>query len=237
MPRIAHHARMSRPEDLFDKTLSSALALWDLPMEPSQAERLRAYYQAMIETNRTMNLTRIVDPVEAAIKHFADSLALLVWARTQQVEPRTVLDVGTGAGFPAVPLAIMRSDWSITAIEATKKKIDFVRRESERLDLTNVACHHAHSRHWQPGTTFDLVTFRALARLPEAVEETAGLLATGGRLVAFKTASVVPTEQRDAAESLKRCGLRPEPSHPYTLTCADETLDRVLLVYRKDVVG
>ncbi len=228
---------MSRSEDLFEKTLANALAAWDLPIQLNQLERLRAYYLAMIEANRTMNLTRIVDPVEAAVKHFADSLALLVWARDRRIARRTVLDVGTGAGFPAVPLAVMRPDWSITAIEATKKKIDFVRRACERIDVANLACHHEHSSHWQPGAAFDLVTFRALAPLPNAVEQTARHVAAGGRLVAFKTASLEPSEQRDAKELLRRLGFSLEPSHAYELTCVDETLERVLLVYRKDATA
>ena len=87
-----------------------------------------------------MNLTRITRPAEAAVRLYADSLAVLSWARQSGNETgvRTVLDIGTGAGFPAVPLAVAAPDWRITAIEATNKKAAFVEQSARRVGAENL---------------------------------------------------------------------------------------------------
>ena len=112
---------------IMERPLAQRLARWQIKLSPKQLGQMVAHHDAMVEANRRLNLTRITDPVESAVRHYADSLALLAWSRDSAVSIRTLLDVGTGAGFPAVPLAIMKPKWKITAIDGTKKKIDFVR--------------------------------------------------------------------------------------------------------------
>jgi 16S rRNA (guanine527-N7)-methyltransferase len=224
---------MRSSEDAFTTGLTTALARWSLPITPSQLDQLRAHFEAVVEANRTMNLTRITNPAVSAVKHYADSLALIKWVAERGITVRTILDVGTGAGFPAVPLAVMRPDWSITAIDATGKKIDFVRRAAAAVGLTNLQCEHAHSRHWEPGRTYELVTFRALQRLPASLEHTARHVARRRWLVAYKTART-PRDEQEAAESLSvKLKLRPHDRYAYTLEQDDTTLRRVLHIYRR----
>ena len=249
----------------FDTALTTALARWGMTIDAGCLDRLRAHFRAVLETNRTMNLTRITEPIEAAVKHYADSLAALTWVENRNIAVRTVLDVGTGAGFPAVPLALMRPDWSVTAIDATAKKIDFLRRTAAAIGLTNLACEHAHSLHWErstagkvgqvevrdlpqgarrsrqvsPGSTcptgFDLVIFRALGTLAKSLEQTAGYVARDGWLVAQKTDSVDSAEQRAADLAAPKLRLRLIERYAYDLELESETIRRALYVYRKSI--
>ncbi len=249
----------------FDTALTTALARWGMTIDPGRLDHLRAHFQAVLKTNRTMNLTRITGSSEAAVKHYADSLAVLTWVENRNIAVRTVLDVGTGAGLPAVPLAVMRPDWAVTAIDATAKKIDFLRRTVAAIGLTNITCAHAHSLHWQrtiadkvgqvevrdlpqgarrarqvsPGSTcptgFDLVIFRALSTLAKSLEHTAGYVARDGWLVAYQTASVDLAEQHAADLAASKLRLRLIERYAYDLEFESETIHRALYVYRKSI--
>ncbi|MGB2987608.1 MAG: 16S rRNA (guanine(527)-N(7))-methyltransferase RsmG [Phycisphaerae bacterium] len=224
---------MNRTPDAFDSALTTALSRWALPIEPGQLDKLRAHFEAVIETNRTMNLTRITEPVASAVKHYADSLAPLLWIRERKIAVQTVLDVGTGAGFPAVPLAVMRPDWSVSAIDATGKKIEFLRRTAAALGLTNLCCEHAHSQHWKPGRSFQLVVLRALTCLPDALEQTARHVAQDGWLAAYKSAAVDRQEQDTAVALAPKLGLCSQKCYAYQLELGNEKLDRILNIYRR----
>jgi len=216
---------------IFDQALQAALDRYGLPIAPAQLAQLRTHYEAMIETNKVMNLTRITDPVEAAVKHYADSLAVLLWCRDRNIECRTVLDIGTGAGFPALPLAVMRPDWQVTAIDGTAKKVNFLRGVIADLKLANLCVEHAHSTHWQPNRTFDLVVFRALARLDKVIRESHSYLKPRGRFVAYKTASVGQTELATAADAAASLCLAHGEDYAYELIAGDETIPRKLCIY------
>lgn len=217
----------------FRTALEAALGRWSHPITRTQSDQLCAHFEALAEANRVMNLTRITDPVESAIKHYVDSLALLRWVEERGVEVRTVLDVGTGAGFPAVPLAVMQPRWTITAIDATRKKVDFVRRTADAIGLTNLRCEHAHSKHWHPGCTFDLVTFRALRKLPESLNETGRHVGERGWLIAFSTAPSTPEERQVVKPLLAKLRLGPHAEYPYLLQYEHVSLQRVLFIYRR----
>lgn len=217
----------------FSSALRSALAEWQIDIDPDQLHRLFAHYQAVIEANRVMNLTRITKPVEAAVKHYADSMALLPWARKRPIGPCTVLDVGTGAGFPAVPLAVMRPEWTVTAMDATRKKIDFLRKTAAAIGLTNLRCQHAHSRHWHTAETFQLVVFRALAKMPMPLREAARYVDASGRAVAYAVRSPANQDRSVAPHSPRFDILAFEERYDYELELAGDRIARSLYVYRK----
>ena len=217
----------------FETDLRSSLTRWNISPGADALGRMATHFESLVEANRSMNLTRITEPAEAAVKHYADSLAPLLWAEREQASIETVLDVGTGAGFPAVPLAIMRPEWTITALDGTGKKIDFVRRSAETLGLTNLQCEHAHSTHWHPGQRFDLVLCRALATLPKAIEQTARFVADGGWLLVFQTAGgVSPASEAVTTPQLPPGLVSCEPFH-YELHLGEQRLTRLLAVYRR----
>ncbi len=230
---IAHDGLMRDATDSFKEALSAALTRWGLPIDRTQLESLHAHFQAMVETNRVMNLTRITGPQAAAVKHYADSLALLKWIDDRGIDAQTVLDIGTGAGFPALPLAVMRPDWSVTAIDATRKKIEFLQRTAATIGLTNLHCSHAHAQHWRPGRKFHVVVFRALTSLAKALQQSARHAAPLGSLVAYKTASIDRGEQDDANALTPMLRLTFHERYAYDLELGRERMQRLLLVYKK----
>jgi len=222
------------PLGSFDDALSAGLKRWSIPIDADRLGRLRAHYQAMVETNRTVNLTRIVEPTEAACKHYVDSLALILWADSADTpQACRLLDVGTGAGLPAVPLAVMRREWTVTAIDSTRKKIDFLRRLTDELGLDNLAVVHARAEHWNVSERFHIVTSRAVARLSKGLGQSARLVAPGGYLVAYKTASTSREETDEANEQTRKLNLVAKKPFDYDLVVGDEVLHRRLLIYRK----
>jgi 16S rRNA (guanine527-N7)-methyltransferase len=106
------------------------------PDEAIQA-RFRQLYSRVIEGNQRSNLTRITEPREFWEKHLWDSLSGLHWLGREIEKPLSVLDVGTGAGFPGLPLAIARPDWTVTLLDATRKKIEFLVALTAELELGN----------------------------------------------------------------------------------------------------
>ena len=217
----------------FEDTLWRLLDQWRIDCTPVQLGMLRAHYEAVLEANSRMNLTRITDPTEAAVKHYADSLALLLWIRDRGIEVGTVLDVGSGAGFPAVPLAVMRPEWQVTALDGTAKKIGFVARVAKTLRLPNLRAVHAHSTHWRDGWTADVVTVRAVAKLAKCMRDTVDLVAPNGWLVAYKTADIGDDELSAAQLQCADGGFRSEPAFEYELRLKDDRLQRALYSFRK----
>lgn len=219
--------------EAFRTTLESALvALGCLPSAP-QRGLLEGHYRLLVDANRSINLTRITDPAQAAIKHYADSLALLAALRGRDDSIETILDVGTGGGFPAVPLAIMRPDWSITAIDGTGRKIQFLRQAIEKLELGNITAHHAHSRHWDTTRRFDLVTLRAVAPLAKSVEVAERFVDAGGLIAIYKTAELAGDELSLGIKIARTRGLREVEPYRYGLSWADEMLSRQIVFFRR----
>lgn len=155
-----------------------------LQLSEYQFEQLLRYCQELLDWNTRMNLTAITDPEEVWLKHFLDSLSLL----SVYDKPQTrLLDIGSGAGFPGLPLKIVRPQWQVTLLEATGKKVTFLQHIIDVLRLTNVIAIHgraeelAHKRECR--AAFDLVTARAVASLPTLLEYTAPFCRVNGLIV------------------------------------------------------
>ncbi len=218
----------------FDDVLLAALAMWPLIPTPEQLEQMRRHFELMVEANRTTNLTRITAPTDAAIKHFADSLALCPWAERVGLVVGRVLDVGTGAGFPGVPLAVMRPSWQVTAIDGTGKKIAFVKDVAAAIGLGNLRTDAIHANHWKTHQRFDVVIARAVGVIAKCLPFAARLTAPGGWFVSYKTPDADDTEREGAEAAARELGMvRCEP-FDYTLVSGDEALTRRLVVFRKD---
>ena len=223
----------SREASAFDAEVSGSLRRWSVAVSPEQLVTLRAHFDAVIQANRVMNLTRITDPIDAAAKHYSDSLALLPWVAARKINTASLLDVGTGAGFPAVPLAVLRPDWQLTAIDATRKKVDFVRRTAEVIGLANLHVEHAHSDHWDSAEKFQLVSLRAVTRLARCLVSCAKFVAPGGWLIAYKTASLATGELEAATTVAARLRLKVEEPFEYELKLGSEVLGRALYAFHK----
>lgn len=175
--------------------LREGLTALSLPTEGIPA--LLRYWELLAEKNKVMNLTAITDPAEAARLHFLDSAALLALA---DLRGKRVVDVGTGAGFPGLPLKILEPSIQLTLLDAQRKRVDFLREVCGELGLEDVDCVHGRAEEFaqQHRETFDLAVSRAVAALPVLAELCLPLVKTGGQFLAMK--SVDSNEELNASE-------------------------------------
>jgi 16S rRNA (guanine527-N7)-methyltransferase len=170
------------------EALREGLSALGLALDPVAAEAFGLYLSFLRVENERVNLTSIVEPEEVALKHFADSATVL---RATDLAPGTrVIDVGSGAGFPGVPLAILRPDLRVTVLEASRKKAAFLQRLQDHLGLDNVdvVTGRAEEVGQQPAhrERYGLAVARAVAPLGVVWEYLLPLVSVGGRAVAQK---------------------------------------------------
>ena len=163
--------------------LEAGLAQLGEPCPEETATRFTDVLEQLQRWNRTYNLTAIDEPVEMVSHHLMDSLSLLPWLPGNC---RNLLDIGTGAGFPAIPLAIMRPQLQVTALDAVAKKLRFISHIKRRLQLDNLTPVHGRIEDYAPPSAPEIITARALASLPQLHGWTRDWLAAGATLLAMK---------------------------------------------------
>jgi len=197
-------------------------------MNPDAAAAIVAHLALVLDENRALNLTAIVDPEEALIKHALDSLL----ASRFVVGPVTRLaDMGSGAGFPGIPLALQMGV-TVVLLEARRKKAAFLKRAVEQLAIRRVeiiAERAERVARTEPGTFSHVVT-RAVADLPSLVELASPLLADSGHLLAMKGVPTAPELERGRVAA-GMCGMEQTCLEQYEL--ADSGAQRTMVVYRK----
>ncbi len=151
--------------------------------------KLTQFCKYLLEQNELFNLTAIKTPESAALLHFADSLALSKYIPADS----NMLDIGSGAGLPAIPIAIARPDVVVTALDSTQKRVDFINRAAEMLGLNNIkaVCHRAEDVTGKDfKEKYDIVTARAVASYPILFELALPAVKVGGSFVAMKSKDV-----------------------------------------------
>ncbi len=161
--------------------IAAAIGKLEQDFPPGAAEKLAALLTELDKWNRRVNLTAIRDPDEMITGHVLDSLV----ARPLLAGTR-ILDVGTGAGFPGLPLALVEPQRQFTLLDSNRKKIMFVQHVAGLLDLDNVAAVKGRGEDYAPGQRFDTVIARALAALPRLVEIAGHHVREDGVFVALK---------------------------------------------------
>ena len=168
-----------------------ALHQLDPAIGEQQVEQFLRYRQELIEWNGRFNLTAITDPTEILFKHFLDSLSLLTAFDRPQAR---VLDIGAGAGFPGIPLKIVRPGWQVVLLEATGKKVTFLQHVIETLRLYDIEAVKGRAeelaRQQSDRASFDLVTARAVASLPVLLEYAAPYCRVGGQIILPKKGDI-----------------------------------------------
>ena len=200
-----------------------------LGLGPELIEPLETFSRMLLEKNQVMNLTAITDPRDVAVLHLLDSLTLTGLAG---LEGRTVVDVGTGAGFPGVPLAIARPSARVTLLDSLGKRVDFLRESCRTLGLDNVECVHGRAEEFagERRETFDLAVSRAVAALPVLCELCLPLVKVGGAFWAMKS---VDTEEEISASrtAVKVLGGRIQAVSDYTIPTT-EVVHRVVCIQK-----
>jgi len=163
------------------ETLVQDAAILGVALSEDDARRLLTLLDELARWNRTYNLTAISTPAEMLTHHLLDSLAI-----QSDLQGTRIADVGTGAGFPGLPLAVCNPARHFTLIDSTAKKIRFVSHAAQALGLTNVTAVHARAESLRPEAPFDTVVARALAPLPRLLAQVAPLCGAKSRVLAMK---------------------------------------------------
>ncbi len=180
---------MEHESELREFTISSVKEL-GLAIGEIHAEQFMRYLAHLIEWNKAINLTAIIDPKEIIIKHFVDSLAALV--ATSFPENGMVLDVGSGGGFPGIPLKIVRSDMRLALVEPVQKKCSFLNSVVGLLKLQDVATFDSTIEQYAKRSirhVIDMVVIRAL-RYEEIRKHIPALLTSRGKVILYRTRAI-----------------------------------------------
>lgn len=160
----------------------------NLSVDAHQTRLLLEYLQILLKWNSAYNLTAVRDPKAMMTSHILDSLSIAPYIQGQRV-----LDVGTGAGLPGIPLAIFYPDRQFTLLDSNGKKIRFIFQVKNQLGLNNLTEIQNRAERYQPKILFDAVTSRAFSSLSDMTKTTNHLLSDGGRFYAMK--GTLPTQE------------------------------------------
>ena len=220
------------------KDLSYYTKQMNITLSEKQLEQFDTYMNMVIEKNQVMNLTAITDPEEFALKHFADSLSLIPAVPELKYiseKPVTMVDVGTGAGFPSVPLKIAYPNIQLTLLDSLNKRISFLDNVISTLGLENVTTIHARAeeggRRKDLRDTFDLVTSRAVANLSTLTEYCLPYAKVGGLFISYKSGNI-DEELASAERAIKLLGGKLENVIHFQL--ADTDNSRSFVMIRKE---
>ncbi|AEJ45182.1 16S rRNA (guanine(527)-N(7))-methyltransferase RsmG [Alicyclobacillus acidocaldarius] len=213
------------------------MGAWGAPVTDEMEGQLRRYGELLAEWNERLNLTAIVEAREMWIKHFLDSAAIAQVPAWREITGRggRVIDIGSGAGIPGIPLAITWRNVSFVLCDASRKRVQFVERVIGDLGLSNVRALHARMEELgrQPGMrgSFDAAVARAVAKSNVLLEYAAPMLKLGGRAFLYKGPSYHGDEEEDAARAARVLGASPDGVIAYRLL--DDQGDRVIAVFRQ----
>ena len=202
-------------------------ALAEEGLDATKAETLEAFARLVLERNKVMNLTAITDEVDFARLHLLDSAALL---KVADFAGKRVVDVGTGAGFPGMPLRILCDSVRMTLLDSTGKRVDFLREACDTLGLSAVECVHGRAEEFaaERRESYDLATSRAVAALPVLCELCLPLVRLGGQFLAMKSARS-DEELEGAMDAIEKLGGRLSDVVDYTIP-GSEVTHRVIVI-------
>lgn len=171
---------MSSEQDQFRRELEATVARFGLkPLQGDRTSQLVKHYSLLCQWNKRVNLTRIISPRDAATLHYAESLF-----GAQFVSEETVLDIGSGAGFPGIPLAVARPDLRVTALESNNRKAVFLKEAKDAVGLPNFRVEAARIEDFD-WSEYGLLTSRALDRAEEILPAIVKHMAPRQRLMLF----------------------------------------------------
>lgn len=206
----------------FTEILAAKGAEAGLSFTDKQLAQFYRYYELLVETNKVMNLTAITEPEDVAVKHMIDSLLAYDEAA---FAGKSLADVGTGAGFPGIPLKIYCPSLKVTLIDSLGKRLKFLQQVIDELGLTDIVCRHLRAedagRSKEHREKYDIVTARAVARLSVLAEYCLPLVKQGGVFIALK-GSKYAEEIEEGAQAVKILGGKLISAEPVKLPGLDD---------------
>ena len=189
----------------FNKKLEEKLKLIDINISETEIENFKIYMELLLEWNEKINLTAITNEDDMILKHFIDSLTIKKYIS----ENEKIIDIGTGAGFPGIPLAIMNKNNEITLMDSLNKRIVFLNDVIDKLKLTNVKAIHSRAEELARNKTYrekyDVAVSRAVANLSTLVEYMLPFVSIGGKCICMKGPNI-EEELKNAKNAIKELG-------------------------------
>jgi 16S rRNA (guanine(527)-N(7))-methyltransferase GidB len=204
----------------------------DIILEEEKIQQFITYYDILVEWNKVMNLTGITEFEEVVIKHFVDSLSLIKAVNPTKIQ--SVIDIGTGAGFPGIPLKIVYPNLEVVLLDSLNKRIKFLNTVIEKLHLSNIRCIHGRaedfSRKAEYREQFDLCVSRAVANLASLSEYCIPYVKKAGMFISYKSGKI-ESELEEAKIAVKILGGKIDSSIKFYLP--DTDMERSLVVIKK----
>lgn len=212
--------------------LEAGLGQWNLELNEIQKKQFIQFYKYLIEKNKVMNLTGITEFEEVQVKHFLDSLACVQAVDMKQIH--TVIDVGTGAGFPGIPLKIMFPELKYDLLDTLQKRIRFLDETIELLSLTDIRAFHGRAEEVAKKKdyreSYDLCVSRAVSNLATLSEYCLPFVKCGGMFVSYKSGNV-EEEAAQAGKAIQILGGKIKEIKYFTLPNTD--IERSLVIVQK----
>ena len=203
----------------------------DVILDEEQIQKFYKYMELLLEWNEKINLTAIVEPRDVILKHFVDSLTIC----KELQKNKTLADIGTGAGFPGIPVKILRPDLDITLIDSLNKRVNFLTMVIEALKLEKIIALHGRiedfGKNKKYREKFDYVTSRAVANLSTLSEYMIPLVKIGGKCICMK-GSNINEELKNAEKAIKTLGGKIEKVDTFLL--ADTDMGRNIILIKKE---
>ena len=217
----------------FEEILAARADEAGIPLTAEQIGQFSVYHEMLLDWNTRMNLTALTAPEDVAVKHIIDSLTAYDAALFDGA--RTLIDVGTGAGLPGIPLAVYAPHLTVTLLDSLNKRVRFLTEVTAAMGLPNVRCIHARAeeaaRTTEHRAAYDIVVSRAVARLPVLLEYTLPFVRVGGTLLALKGRAYAE-EQREARRAAEVLGGGRITARPVHLPGLDDV--RAILTVTKE---
>lgn len=214
----------------FKKSLFEKASKIDIELNEEQLDMFYLYMNLLLEWNEKINLTAITDPQEIIIKHFIDSLTISKYIKNKQ----NLIDVGTGAGFPGIPLKIVNEDIKITLLDSLNKRIYFLNEVIEKLNLKNIEAKHGRVEEFGKNKNYrekyDIATSRAVANLTTLSEYLIPLVNIGGEVISMK-GQEINEEVSNAKNAIKILGGKIENIDKFYLP--DSDIKRNIIIIKK----
>lgn len=220
----------------FKITFQEYLEKLEIELDEKQIEKFYDYMNLMIEWNKKINLTAIVKPEEIIVKHFVDSLTISKYIK----EGAQLIDVGTGAGFPGIPLKIYREDIEVVLLDSLSKRINFLKEVVERINLDKVTTIHGraeefgHNKEYRE--KFDVATSRAVANMSTLSEYLIPFVKIDGSIIVMK-GSEIEQEINESKKAIKILGGVITDKKEFNLPSTDIKRNIILIKKEKKTIN